>query len=115
MQKQNDSSEFIEFSLSAILETVEAQAKHQGKHKVDQLSEVMLAVLKALESKSLSRNERFVSIGLNNDYRAFKRNVEPLLIDGYLEMTVPDKPRSKLQKYRLTNKGNAMIDKQKQS
>ena len=116
-QKNNDSSEFIEVTLFAILEAVEAQARHQEKHKdehkdehiVEQLPDTMLAVLKALKSKNLSRNEIFAVIGLNNNYRAFKRNVEPLLTDGYIEMTVPDKPSSKLQKYRLTDKGKAVI------
>jgi len=41
---------------------------------------------------------------MNNDYRAFKRHIEPLIKAGYIEMTVPDKPNSKLQKYKLTDK-----------
>ena len=123
VQKNSNSGEFIEFTLFAILETLEAQARHQARHKekhidehidkhiVEQLPDTMLAVLKALKSKNLSRNEIFAAISLNNDYRAFKRNIEPLLTDGYIEMTVPDKPSSKLQKYRLTDKGKAAIGK----
>ena len=118
-QKKNDSGEFIEFTLSAILETVETQARRQEKHKdehtdkhvVEQLSGTMILVLKALKSKSLSRKEIFDAIGMKNDFRAFKRNVKPLLTDGLIEMTVPDKPSSKLQKYRLTDKGKAAIGK----
>ncbi|MCL2333185.1 MAG: hypothetical protein FWC52_00105 [Candidatus Methanoplasma sp.] len=68
----------------------------------------MLSVLKALEEKSPSRNEIFSEIGLKNDLRAFKRNIEPLTIKGYIEMTVPDKPSSKLQKYVLTKKGREL-------
>jgi len=111
-QKQNNSSEFIEFALSAILETIEAQAKYQESPKDayanTPLTDTMVLVLKALETKSLSRNEIFDAIGKKNDYRAFKRNVEPLLFAGLIEMTVPDKPNSKSQKYRITDKGSAV-------
>ena len=83
--------------------------EHIDKHIVEQFSDTMLAVLKALKPKSLSRKEIFDAIGMKNDFRAFKRNVEPLLNDGLIEMTVPDKPSSKLQKYRLTEKGKSAI------
>ena len=113
-RKANDSCVFIEFTLSALLETIETQVKHTDKHKDEhkdnKLSEIMISVVEVLEAKSLSRNEIFCAIGLKNDFRAFKRNIEPLIIDGYVEMTVPDKPNSKLQKYRLTNKGKELLN-----
>ncbi len=46
---------------------------------------------------------------MNGDSRSFKRHIEPLLADGFIEMTVPDKPNSRLQKYRLTDRGKAFI------
>ena len=60
--------------------------------------------MKVLKKGPLSRKELFAAIGMNNDYRAFKRHIEPLIKAGYIEMTVPDKPNSKLQKYKLTDK-----------
>jgi len=33
-----------------------------------------------------------------------------LLSDGMVEYTLPDKPNSRLQKYRLTGKGRALLD-----
>ena len=115
-RKANDSGVFIEFALSAIYDTVAAQEKHQGKRKdkhQDTLhaewSDIQLTVLNALENKSLSRKEIFAVIGRNGDSRSFKRNIEPLIEAGLAEMTVPGKPNSKLQKYRLTNKGRAFI------
>ena len=65
----------------------------------------MLAVLKALKAKQLSRKQIFEVIGKKNDFRAFKRHVEPLLRSDLIEMTLPDKPSSKLQKYKITGKG----------
>jgi predicted transcriptional regulator len=113
----NDSGAFIEFALSAILDATKAQDIHIDKHKVEhrvehrdeRLSDAMISILKALEAKSLSRKEIFAAIGMSADFRAFKRIVAPLLTDGYIEMTVPDKPSSKLQKYRLANKGKAAL------
>jgi predicted transcriptional regulator len=46
---------------------------------------------------------------MNSDLRSFKRHIDPLLVEGLIEMTVPDKPNSKLQKYRLTGKGKKHI------
>jgi Fic family protein len=113
-RKANDSGAFIEFTLSAIYSIIAEQekyqirhqVKHQDKHQVD-LSETQLAVLDALKNKSLSRKEIFAAIGMNGDSRSFKRHIEPLLTEGLIEMTVPDRPNSRLQKYRLMDKGVA--------
>jgi Fic family protein len=111
-REANNSGVFIEFTLSAILDIITAQLKHQvrhqDKHQVE-LSGTHLAVLKALEKGSLSRKEIFAAIGINGDTRSFNRNIAPLLTDCLIEMTVPDKPNSRLQKYKLTDKGRAAI------
>lgn len=116
-QHTDDSSRFMEFTLETLLSSLEKiyedvrtserekhQDKHQDEHQVD-LNQTALAVLKSLENKALSRKEIFIKIGLTGDSRAFKRHIEPLLAEGFIEMTVPNKPNSRLQKYRLTEKG----------
>ncbi|MEW6599824.1 MAG: Fic family protein [Nitrospirota bacterium] len=42
------------------------------------------------------------------------RFINPLLREGLMEMTISDKPNSRLQKYRLTEKGRALLKKQTQ-
>jgi ATP-dependent DNA helicase RecG len=46
-----------------------------------------------------------------SDRTKFRQQVlHPLLEDGLIEMTIPDKPRSSKQRYRLTDKGRRMVE-----
>jgi ATP-dependent DNA helicase RecG len=45
------------------------------------------------------------------DRTKFRNQVlNPMLEAGWLEMTIPDKPTSSKQKYRLTEKGRLMLE-----
>ena len=51
-----------------------------------------------------------MSLHGRTDRTKFRRQVlRPLLEAGWLEMTVPDKPTSSKQKYRLTEKGRYIL------
>lgn len=106
----NDSGVFIAYTLEALLEMLAQQIEHQDKHQdkhQDHLDDVGIAILNALREKPCSRKEIFAALGMNGDSRAFKRHIEPLIHAGWIARTVPDKPNSKLQKYRLTEKAIA--------
>lgn len=115
-RKADDSGVFIEFTLSAIYDMISEQRKHQvrlkpkhqDKHQVN-LSGVQTTILEALAGGELTRKEIFGAIGLAGDSRSAKRHIEPLLSCGFIEMTIPEKPNSRLQKYRLTAKGGAAL------
>ena len=112
-RNSNDSGVFIEFTLSALFDSIKLQEKHQVKHQDKhqvEFSDPQRAVLQVLKGKSLSRKEIFAEIGLSGDSRAFKRTIEPLMSAELVERTLPDKPNSRLQKYRLTAAGKVLLE-----
>ena len=51
------------------------------------------------------------AIGIKDRKDFRMRYLHPALAAGLLEMTIPDKPNSRLQKYRLTEKGHRFLQK----
>jgi ATP-dependent DNA helicase RecG len=49
------------------------------------------------------------TVGRTNRTKFRDQVLGPLLTNGLLEMTIPDKPTSSRQKYRLTQKGRAIL------
>jgi len=82
--------------------------KHQVEYQVE-LSDKKLNAPKALNGKPLTRKEIFAAIGFTCGTRAFNRHIEPLIAAGLIEMTIPEKPNSRMQKYRLTHKGKILL------
>ena len=64
-------------------------------------------------------NEEFTTIelqtllGLKQRHVVFTNYIQPALKLGLIEMTIPDKPNSRLQKYRLTKEGMELKNKMK--
>ena len=55
----------------------------------------------------MTRRELQAVLELRAEENFRQKYLMPALDDGCLEMTIPDKPNSRLQKYRLTQKGVA--------
>jgi ATP-dependent DNA helicase RecG len=49
------------------------------------------------------------TFGYTNRTKFRRRYLEPLLNEGFLEMTIPEKPCSSHQSYRLTEKGETYL------
>jgi Fic family protein len=111
--KAGNSTAFIEFLLTAIrtaLEEVDAQPA--GEQVDEQVSEQVATLLKTCRQNPCSKQELLRSIGLANAYLNYKRHIRPLLEAGLLEHTLPEKPTSRLQQYRLTEKGRKCLKRQ---
>ncbi len=74
-------------------------------------TQVAEQVAKALRAavEPAPREQLQEAMGLQNREHFRQTYVEPLVTGGWLERTVPDKPTSRLQKYRLTEKGRAWL------
>ena len=66
-------------------------------------------MLRACVPEAATSRELQTAAGYAGRTRSFEQQLNRLLAQGLLEMTVPDKPRSPAQKYRLTEKGQAAI------
>lgn len=56
-----------------------------------------------------SANDLTAALGLSSKTGAFKRAIKILMDQGLIEYTLPDPPQSRLQKYRITSKGRALL------
>ena len=74
-----------------------------------QVTPQVIAVLKAARTVR-SREELQRTVGLKDRQHFRKMYIDSLLAVGWLEMTIPDKPRSSIQRYRTTDLGRKVLD-----
>jgi predicted HTH transcriptional regulator len=77
--------------------------------KVTKISKSQRTLLAALSADSLSRSELLGSLGLTDQSANAARHLQPLIDSGLVEMTEPWKPRTKTQRYRLTEQGQLYL------
>lgn len=68
-----------------------------------------VVMMRAAANGPVHRNTLLEAAGLRPLSQNYVRHVVPLLNRGLLTMTVPDKPRSKAQRYILTDEGRAYL------
>ena len=75
----------------------------------DQVSDQVISILRFCSTPK-SRGEILKNLGYKNHFDNYKRYLKPVLNNYLIEMTIPDKPKSKNQKYRLTDKGKQTLE-----
>jgi len=96
--KAADSGEFIEFMLEAIRDSLnEISVTEQVD---EQVTEQVGMILDAIGEETISGKELMERVGLKHRPTFRKNYLLPAIEDGYIEMTIPDKPNSSKQKYR---------------
>lgn len=75
-----------------------------------QVTPQVRALLGAIVDAPLSRGELQETVGIKDREHFRKAYLEPLLTVDWIERTIPDKPTSSLQKYRLTEKGRSLLE-----
>ena len=88
----------------AQVEAQEAQVEAQVK-----LSRWQLDVLSACSAGEKTARELIVVAGYRSRTGNFKKGLQRLVDESFLEPTLPDKPNSRLQKYRLTAAGRQTL------
>ena len=101
--QRTDSAPFIAFMLRMILDAVTTATPEVT---LEVTPEVRLVSVLAGEMTRLQLKE---ALGLKDDEHFRKGYLLPALEAGWIEMTLPDKPRSSRQKYRLTDKGRQVM------
>ena len=74
---------------------------------------MQVAQLVAVIEGAMLRDELQEKLTINNRDYFRKAYINEALNKGFIEMTIPDKPKSKNQQYRLTTKGKALQTKLK--
>ncbi|MGB0743432.1 MAG: Fic family protein [Opitutales bacterium] len=98
-----NSTAFIEFLLHALLTALQ---KSKG---TDQVSDQVARLLRTLKKGPLSALQAMTQLKLSHR-PSFRANyLNPALAAELIERTIPDKPNSRLQKYRLTPRGKAAL------
>ena len=104
---QGEATAFVEFMLTALNDAVNDIQSDQGG---DQVSDQVRRLLEVLGQGEKSAAELMDNLGLRHAPTFRKNYLSPALESALVERTIPDAPRSPLQRYRLTAAGRRIAN-----
>ncbi|MDZ7665063.1 MAG: Fic family protein [Desulfotignum sp.] len=102
--RRTDAAPFIAFMVRMILDTVTTAAPQVNPQVTPQVGELLRAI-----NGDMGRGTLQSVLGLSDRKSFRERYLKPALAEGLIEMTIPGKPNSRLQKYRLTDMGRQWL------
>jgi hypothetical protein len=106
--RKADAAAFLDFMLRMIEDAVKAVTPQVAPQVVPQVTPQVGALLAVIRGE-MGRRALQAELGLSDRASFRARYLEPALRGGLIEMTVPDKPNSRLQRYRLTELGRRWL------
>ena len=83
----------------------------ESKGKVETGTQILCEMLLGLlGGRELGKKEMAKALGYDKVFGYLSRSVAAMVDDDIIELTIPDKPNSRLQKYRLTDKGRKFVE-----
>lgn len=108
-------SRFVRVSLPISLDALQLETENDSTHLGAQ-SEAQserdthgVNILKFLLKNDLSISEIREYLALESNSGALKRALKWLVVNKFIEYTIPEKPSSRLQRYRITKKGKQLL------
>ncbi|TVQ84514.1 MAG: Fic family protein [Chromatiaceae bacterium] len=103
-----DSAPFLAFMLDRILEAIGCAAPQVTPQPTPQVERLLRGIRGEMSREALQQ-----ALGLQDRKSFRERYLAPALELDLIEMSVPDKPSSRLQRYRLTDLGRLWLEQQK--
>ena len=102
--QKTDFAPFIAFMLRMMQDSVTTSAPQVSPQVTPQVGELLAAIQGEMGREKLQAALRL------SDRKSFReRYLKPAMAHGLIEMSIPNKPNSRLQKYRLTDKGRQWL------
>ena len=104
---RSDSAPFIEFILQMILDAIlssnesDQDTAQARDHVTAQASDQVQRLISAMKQEDYTLAELMQLVGLSHRATFQKNYLNPAIEAGLIERTIPDKPKSPKQKYRL--------------
>ncbi|MBW1745362.1 MAG: hypothetical protein JRJ25_03185 [Deltaproteobacteria bacterium] len=101
----------VEFDTGDFFIVTLARPESTRKEVTDQVTDQVKKLLRALTTREKSGKELIEELKLKHKPTFRMNYLKPAIEAGLIELTIPEKPKSRFQKYRLTKKGTRYCGK----